>query len=214
MCTVSLLTLTGDSSIFKMRTVMNTKWVARTIHQSGLSPSTAHLIQKNGSSSTAKVGKWSGNCTCGEKNLLSEETSLLRNRHIVYSSVSHAEIIYYNDTYSSLLSTTRNQSYPLTIISCVGFSNKSVPLPIYYFKVCLNQYADAVVYVYTCWCKSKLSAGHISISSPPGIITHSAPCIVVADFHSTFITVCTTSKPDVSISTWCCSKIVTRDCGK
>ena len=60
-------TLTGDSSIFKMRTVMNAKWITGTVHKSGLSPSTANLVQKNGSSSTAKVGKWSGNCTCGDK---------------------------------------------------------------------------------------------------------------------------------------------------
>ena len=60
-------TLTGDSSIFNVGTVMNAKWVARTVHQSGLIPSAGHLVQKNGSSSLAKVGTGRGNRTCGDK---------------------------------------------------------------------------------------------------------------------------------------------------
>ena len=60
-------TLTGDSSIFKVRTVVNTKCVTGTVHKSELSPSTAHLIQKNSSSSLAKEGTGPGNSTCGDK---------------------------------------------------------------------------------------------------------------------------------------------------
>ena len=60
-------TLTGDSSIFKMRTVMNTNWVTGTVHKSGLSPRTANLVQKNGSCSLTEVSTGPGNCTCGDK---------------------------------------------------------------------------------------------------------------------------------------------------
>jgi len=58
----------------------------------------------------------------------------------------------------------------------------------------------------TYWWKSKLSACNSCIKSTPEVITHSAPRIVVADFHSTLVTVCTTCKPDVSISTQCCNE--------
>ena len=53
----------------------------------------------------------------------------------------------------------------------------------------------------TCWWKSKLSACHSCIRCAPGVITHSAPCVIVADFHSTFVTACTTTKSDVTICT-------------
>ena len=58
---------TGDPSIFRVRAIMNAKWVTATVHKSGLSPSTGYLVQKNGSSSLAKVGTGPGNCTCGDK---------------------------------------------------------------------------------------------------------------------------------------------------
>ena len=60
-------TLTSDSSIFWVGTVMNTKWVTATVHKSGLSPSTGYLVQKNGSCTSAKVGTGPGNCTCEDK---------------------------------------------------------------------------------------------------------------------------------------------------
>ena len=53
---------TCDSSIFMVTTIMNTKWVAGTVHKSGLIPSTGNLVQKNGSCSLAKVGTRPGNC--------------------------------------------------------------------------------------------------------------------------------------------------------
>ena len=45
---------------------MNAKRVTATVHKSGLSSSTGHLVQKNGSCSPAKVGKGPSNCTCAE----------------------------------------------------------------------------------------------------------------------------------------------------
>ena len=58
---------TGDSSIFRVDTVMNTKAATATVHKSSLSPSTGHIVQKNGSSSLAKERTRPGNCTCGNK---------------------------------------------------------------------------------------------------------------------------------------------------
>ena len=59
-------TLTGDSSIFNVGTVMNAKWVAGTVDNSGLIPSTGHLVQKNGSCSPTKVSSRPSNCICGD----------------------------------------------------------------------------------------------------------------------------------------------------
>ena len=58
-------------------------------------------------------------------------------------------------------------------------------------------------YLQTCWWQSELSAGHICISSPPEVITHSAPLIVVTDLNSTFTGVWPTLKSDVTIGTQC-----------
>jgi len=60
-------TLTGDSSIFIVGTVVDAKWVTGTVHESRLIPSTPQLVQKNGSSSPTKVSTRPGNCTCGDK---------------------------------------------------------------------------------------------------------------------------------------------------
>ena len=60
-------TLTDDSSVFRVVTVMNTKRVTATVHKFGLLPSTDHIVQKNGSSSLAKVCTPLGNCTCWDK---------------------------------------------------------------------------------------------------------------------------------------------------
>ena len=60
-------TLTDDSSISRVATVMNTKRVSATIHKFGFLPSTDHIVQKNGSSSLAKVCTPLGNCTCWDK---------------------------------------------------------------------------------------------------------------------------------------------------
>ena len=64
-----------------------------------------------------------------------------------------------------------------------------------------KSHAYGVTYiVYTCWSKAKLSADHISISVVPKVITHSAPCIVVANLHTT-TRVCRPcpSKADITI---------------
>ena len=82
--------LTGDSSIFKVRTVMNTKWVTRTVHKSGLSPSTAHLVQEDGSSSPAKVGTGPGNCTCGDKSTLKQISILKHNYDVITHAIESA----------------------------------------------------------------------------------------------------------------------------
>ena len=53
----------------------------------------------------------------------------------------------------------------------------------------------------TCWSKSQLSAGYIGISSPPEVITHSTPDIVVANLYSTLAWVTSTTKPDITLDT-------------
>ena len=87
MYTVSLLTLTGDSSIFRVGTVMNAKWVTRTVHQSGLSPTALHIVKKNGSSSLTKVGKGPSNCTCAEKYI--EWGNIPTKRHMQHCFIYH-----------------------------------------------------------------------------------------------------------------------------
>ena len=57
--------------------------------------------------------------------------------------------------------------------------------------------------VLTCPKEPKLSTDHAGITVAPEIITHSAPCIVVADLYTTSAGVCPTSKSDVTIDTTC-----------
>ena len=57
-------TLTGDSCIFKVGAIMNTKWIRGAVHKSCFSPSASHLVQEDGSSSLAKEGPGTSNCTC------------------------------------------------------------------------------------------------------------------------------------------------------
>ena len=60
----------------------------------------------------------------------------------------------------------------------------------------------------TCWRESQLSTGNTSICSPPEVITHCAPLVVVADFHSTLKSICSSNEPDTS-SCANCEKILT-----
>ena len=163
-------TLTGHSSIFRVGTVMNAKWVTGTVHKSCLIPSTPQLVQKNGSSSLAEVGTRPGNCTCEE------------------NSQSEGELK--QNVICNLLEALTTSSAQLTMQS----------------QFCLTILCACSMHLCTCWCESKLFACNICIRSTPRVITHSAPCIIVADFHSTFVTVCTTSKPDSTICAWCYSK--------
>ena len=52
--------------------------------------------------------------------------------------------------------------------------------------------------------ESQLSASNTSIYIAPEIITHCAPLLVVADFHTTFIDICRgSSKSQSSLGTYC-----------
>jgi len=53
----------------------------------------------------------------------------------------------------------------------------------------------------TCWSKSKLSTGHISIRRSPEVITHGTPYIVVAYLNSTLTRVWSITKSDVTLDT-------------
>jgi len=57
-------TLTGYSSIFKVGAVVYTNWIRGAVHKSGFSPSASHLVQEDSSSSLAKEGPDTSNCTC------------------------------------------------------------------------------------------------------------------------------------------------------
>jgi len=56
-------------------------------------------------------------------------------------------------------------------------------------------------HICTYWRESKLSAGNISISSIPEVITHSAPLGVVAYLDSTFIGILPTLEPYITMCT-------------
>ena len=62
-----LLTLTSDTSIFKVCTVMNSKWVARAVYKSGFPTTAIYIVQKDGTSSLTKLCKWNSSCSCGPK---------------------------------------------------------------------------------------------------------------------------------------------------
>ena len=88
-------TLTDDSSIFRVCTVMNTKWVTATVHKSGLSPSTGHIVQKNGSSSPTKESTRPGNCTCREQ-IYSQTHRVVKNTQKIISLVeTHKSLVVY-----------------------------------------------------------------------------------------------------------------------
>ena len=57
-------------------------------------------------------------------------------------------------------------------------------------------------YVFTAKLQSKLSAGNLSINCIPGVITHRAPLIVVADLH-TALGAGATLQPDVTLNATC-----------
>ena len=52
----------------------------------------------------------------------------------------------------------------------------------------------------TCIAQSQLPADHCTVWSGKEVLTNSAPEIVVADLHSTFISVVTINKPHISFS--------------
>jgi len=56
-------------------------------------------------------------------------------------------------------------------------------------------------YIRTCGREPKLSASHISISSIPEVITHSAPLVVDAYLHSTLKRSLPILEPDIAICT-------------
>ena len=58
------LTLTSDTSIFIVCTVVYSKSSVRTVKKSCLSAGAEQIIQENGASSLAKAGIGKCNCTC------------------------------------------------------------------------------------------------------------------------------------------------------
>ena len=62
-----MLTLTFNTSIFKVGTVMNASSIAGTVLKPGLCSNTPHIVIHNGSSSLTKISKGAGNCTCRNK---------------------------------------------------------------------------------------------------------------------------------------------------
>ena len=61
-----MLTQTGDSSIFKVGTVVNANPITGAVHESGFSTNTLHVVQEDVTSSLAKEGICAGSCTCDE----------------------------------------------------------------------------------------------------------------------------------------------------
>ena len=60
----SKFTLTGDSSIFRMATVMIANSIARAVHQVTFSARAKHIIKPDRASSLTKGGIRVNNCTC------------------------------------------------------------------------------------------------------------------------------------------------------
>jgi len=58
---VVITSCAGDSSIFRMDTVVNSS--VGTVYQPALSISASQVIQENGNSSLAKISIGTGNCT-------------------------------------------------------------------------------------------------------------------------------------------------------
>jgi len=54
---------------------------------------------------------------------------------------------------------------------------------------------------HTHWRESQLSAGYISIDGFPHVVTHCAPCCIVANLNSTLSIIHTTTKPNITICT-------------
>jgi len=61
-----ILTQTGDSSIFRVGTVVNANPITGAVHKSGFSTNTLHVVQKDVTSSLAKEGTTVSSCTCDE----------------------------------------------------------------------------------------------------------------------------------------------------
>ena len=70
-----------------------------------------------------------------------------------------------------------------------------------------NDTFDDLYVIHTSGSKSKLSAGHISISNTPGIITNSSPLLLVTDFHTPSPVISTTLQSDISLVADCCRNI-------
>jgi len=68
-------TLTSDTGIFRMDTIVNTNSTVRAVPKSGLSAIAGHIIQQDGSSSLAKCSRGEGCCTC-EENVVQQSATL------------------------------------------------------------------------------------------------------------------------------------------
>jgi len=63
--TLAIPTLTSNTSIFTVATVMIANWIAGTSNKSAFIPSALHIVQPDGSISLAKEGKWEGSRSWG-----------------------------------------------------------------------------------------------------------------------------------------------------
>jgi len=61
-----MLTQTGDSSIFRVGTVVNANPITGAAHESGFCANTLYVVQEDVTSSLAKEGICAGSCTCDE----------------------------------------------------------------------------------------------------------------------------------------------------
>ena len=60
---IFVLTLTDDSSIFRVLTVMTANFKVRAVHKLGFCAKTQHIVQEDGPSSLTKEGIWEGSWT-------------------------------------------------------------------------------------------------------------------------------------------------------
>ena len=77
-------TLTSDTGIFRMGTIVNTNSTVRAVPKSGLSSTAGHIIQQDGSSSLAKCSRWEGCCTCEEMQFNSQQLYTFKESAVEY----------------------------------------------------------------------------------------------------------------------------------
>lgn len=71
----------------------------------------------------------------------------------------------------------------------------------------LKKYAYNSIHIFTSCRESQLPASHSGIISSKGIITDSAPGIVVADLYTTLLCRCATNQSDCTLcTTYVCTK--------
>ena len=87
-------TLTSDTGIFRMATIVNANSTVRAVPKPGLSAIAGHIIQQDGSSSLAKCSRGEGCCTCqsvvythstvSNSNTFNEEQSKISEKTVMF----------------------------------------------------------------------------------------------------------------------------------